>query len=284
MLTKISTATSAPSMEAVNAPSTAAISASTSAASQIVEVLLVRHAERLDEAPDSTIVNDRPWWDPPITSTGVCQARAAGERLQTESSRKSFERIFVSPCARTLQTASYMASSLGGGVVLCPVPGLAECAAAVQRMSLPAFKPDETLSPPTPVQRQPGRPHLERIERPRFLEPAQACRYCADGTRMEPTEPRYDETFAECMERLALNEGAKEGVGLKRILVVTHREGIRDLCEAAGVRGRVKTEYCCAVRYAFSTVDRSWTLLTPPTAKELPPSPMASLKLARLDE
>ena len=47
------------------------------------EVVLVRHAERLDEVPDAAVQNDRPWWDPPITTKGIQQSRAAGERLMS---------------------------------------------------------------------------------------------------------------------------------------------------------------------------------------------------------
>ena len=108
------------------------------------EVVLVRHAERLDEVPDAAVQNDRPWWDPPITTKGIQQSRAAGERLRELHAQRAFEYVMVSPCARTIQTASHIAAALRLPLVL--VPGLSECAAAIHKYGLAAFAPDVASS------------------------------------------------------------------------------------------------------------------------------------------
>jgi broad specificity phosphatase PhoE len=174
-----------------------------------IEVLVLRHGERIDEVPDSSIVNDRPKWDPPLTRNGYKQAAEAGVRLQGEHQRRPFERIYVSPCTRTFQTASFVAAQLGG-VPLRPVPGLAECAAAVQKYGISAFDP--------------------KGQGPRFLASEQAGAYCAPGTTIEPTDALYSEGFEACVGRLASEAAAQ---GLTRVLLVSHREGIRDLCNLA---------------------------------------------------
>lgn len=220
------------------------------------DVIIVRHGERLDEVYDPTIVHDLPNFDPPITRAGVLQACAAGHHLAAEHVQQPFERIFVSPCARTLQTASYMVAAGLGGVQLCPVPGLAECAAAVHTNGLQSFNPQ--LGVPRGSSRQ---------KVPRFLTAEQAARYCAEGAQIEATEARYDEDFVSCVARLAMEAAAH---GLARILIVSHREGIRDLGNLAGVRARLKTEYCCIARFRYATATDQWSMLAPPITPTLP--------------
>ena len=211
-----------------------------------IEVLVLRHGERIDEVPDSSIVNDRPKWDPPLTRNGYKQAAEAGVRLQGEHQRRPFERIYVSPCTRTFQTASFVAAQLGG-VPLRPVPGLAECAAAVQKYGISAFDP--------------------KGKGPRFLASEQAGAYCAPGTTIEPTDALYSEGFEACVGRLASEAAAQ---GLTRVLLVSHREGIRDLCNLAGFRGRASTAYCCIAQFRYTPDSDQYELLTAPTTKVLP--------------
>ena len=218
--------------------------ASAPAALADVDIIVVRHGERLDEVPDPTIVNNLPHYDPPLTRAGMRQAADAGARLKEEHEQQPFERIYVSPLARTLQTASHVSASLGG-VVLRPVPALAECAAAVHKYRLASFDPE-----------------LKRAQGPHFVTAEQAAFLCADGTRFEPTEARYDEDFEHGLSRLAVEAAAQ---GLSRILLVSHREGIRDLGNLAGVRGRLKTGYCCIARFRYSPSTRQWTMLAPPS-------------------
>jgi len=216
---------------------------------------MVRHGERIDEVPDPSIIHNLPRWDPPLTRNGYKQGAEAGVRLQAEHTRLPFDRVLVSPCARTLQTASYLAASLSN-IPLQPVPGLAECAAAVQKPGIASFEPT-----------------LRSAGKAAFLTPAEATEFLARGARIEPIEPRYDEDFERCVNRLASEACAR---GLARILIVTHREGIRDLAKLAGVRGRVSTGYCCIATFRFASSangQAQWTMLTSPTTKALPPLP-----------
>lgn len=213
-----------------------------------IEVLVLRHGERIDEVPDSSILHDRPKWDPPLTRNGYKQAAEAGVRLQGEHQRLPFERIYVSPCTRTFQTASYVAAELGG-VPLRPVPGLAECAAAVQKFGISAFDPQR------------------KGKGPRFLASELAGAYCAPGTTIEPTDALYSEGFEACVGRLASEAAAQ---GLTRVLLVSHREGIRDLCNLAGFRGRASTAYCCIAQFRYTPESDQYELLTAPTTKVLP--------------
>ena len=246
-----------------------------------VELILVRHGERLDEAPDETVIHDLPPWDPPLTRKGIEQARAAGQLLREEHAIQPFESIYVSPCARTLATASHIAAALGGGVYLQPVPGLAECATAVNEIGLAAFDPScpggmgissndshGAIAPPATHGPKCGTASCT----PHFLAGERALSYCAQRTELRPIEARYDEEFEGCVWRLAAEATAR---GVSRLLLCTHREGIRDLAELAGVRGRVKTPYCCVARFAVSwsaSGKERLTLLSGPSREWLPPS------------
>jgi len=222
------------------------------------EVVLVRHAERLDEVPDAAVQNDRPWWDPPITTKGIQQSRAAGERLRELHAQRAFEYVMVSPCARTIQTASHIAAALRLPLVL--VPGLSECAAAIHKYGLAAFAPDAASSGSA------GSSNATRRGRPSkegFLTPAEALRYCAAGVEFRDAPQRYDEDFETCISRLAR---AAPG---ERLLVVTHREGIRDLVAMCGVSTRYKLPYCALSKFEFSEGGvrggGHWQLVAPPS-------------------
>ena len=107
-----------------------------------VEVVLLRHAERVDETAErgewARDCGDR-YWDPPITQRGLRQSRDAGEALLLEHARRPFSCIYVSPCLRTVQTAAELAQVLG--LPLRCAPGLAECAAFVARKGIASFRP-----------------------------------------------------------------------------------------------------------------------------------------------
>jgi broad specificity phosphatase PhoE len=140
-------------------------------------------------------------------------------------------------------TASYIAAELG--LPMRCVPGLAECAAAVHQQRIANFNP-----------MRPGGP--------RFLTEAEARPHCAPGTRFTDASVHY-EPFFDAVERVA-----REGAG-SRVLLVTHREGIRDLSEVAGEPCR-RTPYCCIARFAFAPSHEGkgkavspWQLLSPPS-------------------
>ena len=301
-----------------------------------IEVVLLRHAERVDETAErdewARNCGDR-YWDPPITKRGLRQSRDAGEALLLEHARRPFSCIHVSPCLRTVQTAAELAQLLG--LPLRCAPGLAECAAAVTQKGIESFRPvtaaDATgrMSPPrngrgcgrgrgvgagasaalAATAEPPLRPSRPA---PRFLTEAELAVHCPEGTRFLARDDSYEGFFA-CAARLAAAErdaliwdaalgavgAASAALGTEaaataaastgaaaspsvRVLMVTHREGIRDLCTLAGAPHR-RTPYCCAALYALDATPAAaggggtstWTLLSPPS--ELPgridPSP-----------
>ena len=50
--------------------------------------------------------------------------------------------------------------------------------------------------------------------------------------------------YSDCVHRLA-------GEGAKRILLVTHREGIRDLMKHCANRQSLKTPYCAIAKFSY---------------------------------
>jgi hypothetical protein len=298
-----------------------------------IEVVLLRHAERVDETSErdewARNCGDR-YWDPPITQRGLRQSRDAGEELLLGHARRPFSCIYVSPCLRTVQTAAELAQVLG--LPLRCAPGLAECAAAVTQKGIASFRPvtasavangcgcgrgrgagtalAATAEPPP----RPSRPA------PRFLTEAELALHCPEGTRFLARDDTYEGFFA-CAARLAAaerdaliwdaalgsmgaasaasgsdsavaaaasgSEAASGSTGAAaspsvRVLMVTHREGIRDLCTLAGSPHR-RTPYCCAVLYALDATPAAaggggtstWTLLSPPSERpgRVGPSP-----------
>ena len=206
-----------------------------------MEIVVLRHAERVDETPErhawAQQCGDR-WWDPPLTDKGKRQSREAGEALMHEHQARPFACVLASPCLRTTQTASYVAAVLGLPVRCSP--GLAECAAAVAQFGIDAFRPDSRGA------MRKGRP----VAPPRFLTESEMQPLCAEGTRFAPRDETFEGYFS-CLERLAAEQpsGAPPS---GRMLVVTHREGIRDLCDLAGAPHR-RTGYCCAALFCFDT-------------------------------
>jgi len=208
------------------------------------ELVLIRHGERVDETTEK-----HEWrrncggrtWDPPLTKNGARQARKAAERLIALGyGRQGDDGVAVvlsSPLLRTVQTASHIASALD--IPVQTLPGLAECAAAVHKMGIESF----------------GTRHWSRAgPPPRFLNPdqVQATTECAPKTAFvhaAPGEERF-ETFSTCITRLAAVS--------ELLLIVTHREGIRELCAMAG-QAACRTPYCAIAKFEFD--QGRWTLL-----------------------
>jgi len=235
-------------------------------------VVLVRHGERADEVRDGDMLG-RPHWDPPLTPRGTEQARAAGERLRPLHASRPWDCVYASPCLRTMQTASHIAAVLD--LPLCSAPGLAECAAAVQERGIESFQPEELTAEEQPLElpRHLRGSHLVRrfLSRGgsprRFMSEAEVAPFCAPGVRFAPADTRF-EGFQQCAERLAARG--------RHVLLVTHREGIRDLCAIAGEATR-RTEYCCVAPLRFDSGrlgnrvraarDGAWMLLAKPSAR-----------------
>ena len=191
---------------------------------------------------------------------------------------RPFDRVVCSPCIRTTQTASYIGASLG--IPISFAPGLAACAMAVEYIGIHNFEPREGEAEVGPLEAvatpaDAPSPLLARAQQPppRFRSARAAAPLCAPGSRFEgESDDRVFEPFLPCLERLAA--AAAGG----RLLVVGHREGIRDLCDYAG-QPHGRTEYCCVTRLLFdgrraqdarrAPGDGAWTLLGAPTTEAL---------------
>ena len=102
----------------------------------------------------------------------------------------------------------------------------------------------------------------KRNGKPQFLSEEVLHPLCAPGTSFAPPDSAHEE-FVTCVTRVA--SVAPSG----RVLVVSHREGIRDLCELCpGSEGRVRTPYCCIAYLTLTptltlTGRGAWSLASP---------------------
>jgi broad specificity phosphatase PhoE len=71
-------------------------------------VWLARHGNRLDFVKPQWLIAAERHYDPPLSTDGVLQAKALGERLKKEK----IAHIFASPFFRTAETAYYVAEAL----------------------------------------------------------------------------------------------------------------------------------------------------------------------------
>lgn len=253
-----------------------------------MEVVLLRHAERVDETPQraqwAQSCGDR-YWDPPITQRGIEQSRAAGKALLREHRARPFACVLASPCLRTVQTAAEVAAELGLPVRCAP--GLAECAAAVHQHGIKAFQPSISQEGGAAAANVQPRAKPLRRPPPRFLSEAELLPRCAPGTRFEPRDEIYEDFFT-CAARLATEERARiTDASAGRVLVVTHREGIRDLCDLAG-QGHRRTPYCCAamLRYEAGKGGQcaAWQLLSRPSETPGAIDPAVAVSALSTDE
>eukprot|EP00449_Zooxanthella_nutricula_P031222 CAMPEP_0198493564 /NCGR_PEP_ID=MMETSP1462-20131121/4096_1 /TAXON_ID=1333877 /ORGANISM="Brandtodinium nutriculum, Strain RCC3387" /LENGTH=332 /DNA_ID=CAMNT_0044222261 /DNA_START=115 /DNA_END=1109 /DNA_ORIENTATION=+ len=180
------------------------------------EVFVVRHGERLDEVPGP----ERDRWmracgersfDPPLTARGQRQAFDSARMLfvRLQAVPKPFDVIYTSPLQRCVSTAAAFAEVFG--LPMRVVPALGECCAALR------------------AKNKLSQPRWERLMTPEDLS-----RLCPTVTFLEPDtvpDELYLSAAATCAGRLAR--------GRERLLVVTHREGIRSLAaRKAHVPGR----------------------------------------------
>mmetsp|Transcript_2511 Transcript_2511/g.4694 ORF Transcript_2511/g.4694 Transcript_2511/m.4694 type:complete len:225 (-) Transcript_2511:65-739(-) len=191
-------------------------------------LILIRHGQRIDETPEGREwmenAGDR-WFDPPLTREGHGQAQEAGQLLA--ESGITVDTVHVSPLQRTLETAMHVQRQINAPN-LHVVHGLASCAAAVKRYGLAqlGFLDGEALA--TEV------PELTVNDRDTIVE-----------------------SFEDAVERLC-QDAIRRNVD--QVVVVTHREGIRDLSDIAGTYIR-RTPYCCRVDFEYAPASRQWKVM-----------------------
>jgi len=180
----------------------AAVAATTA---PLASLWIVRHGERVDETPDAfkwrAATPKSRQFDPPLTEAGRSQSQEAVAVLRGQG----FDRIYASPCARTLATAQEISSGLGG-LPVTVVPALAECAAVVKKRG------------------------LDRLD---FLSTTDQSTMCPAIDSVAEGAPK---TFEGACDWLASQS--------EKVLVVSHREGIRDLAHE-----RLKLPYCAIANF-----------------------------------
>ena len=216
------------------------------------EVWIVRHGERYDEVPGNTWyeTSGAAWLDPPLTACGRVQAEHAAVVLDTmlrethtDTAAPLIDAIFSSPLQRCIATAAAAPFSRIFNLPIRPVPGLAECAAALR---------GEATSKAT----------WEKARLP-LMRPDQLQELCPDATFVPE-----DEIVEPFISPEGVCAAARLTDGKQRILVVTHREAIRDLTALAGTPVR-KTPYCCIARFSFARDTCRWSFHGVHTADDL---------------
>lgn len=179
--------------------------------------------------------------DVPGNSTGsVTSDDGADPPLHTYS----FTAVHTSPLLRCLQTAAAIAREFGG-LPLVADPALAACAQKVKNAgaagkTVPFATDDELV----------GVLDGLKLERRKSAEDGDGV-----ATSSGAAQPFGCELFVSAVEQLARVED-----GDNAVLVVTHREGLRELDRLAG-EGRMLTPYCCAHEYIFDTITGKWSLV-----------------------
>lgn len=204
------------------------------------EVWIVRHGERLDEVPGNQWYKEAEktgaaWFDPPLTAKGQKQAAGAASALQEMLSKRGaidipFDVVYSSPLQRCVATAAPFAEAFG--IPIQMIPGLGECCAALRGCM------DEG-----------SRWIAAREKWPDFkakLLPRDRLEAACPGVRFVEDDPTVDPYLSDAQGRKSCVGRLAEGK--RRILVVTHREGIRDLAKVAGKDHR-RTPYCCIARF-----------------------------------
>lgn len=203
-----------------------------------MEVWHVRHGERCDEVSGP---ERRAWersnvyrqggahYDPPLTKYGHVQASRAGIYIKSLLSfdlgrgrdrTSGFDRVYVSPLMRAVQTAVCISQALGN-LPLQVVPGLCSCTAALARIG------------------------YERAEL--ILTDADIVA-AFPGVNLIPRDPLTPTSFRGAQAWLAARPD-------RRVLAVGHREGTKAMAGR-----RVPTPHCCIGIFKVDRAEKSYTL------------------------
>jgi len=178
---------------------------------------LIRHGQRYDEVPGNdwdSICQSR-WFDPPLTVTGGKQAHKVGQFLVAQDIK--FSAIYVSPLLRTMQTAEPIGRALN--LPLQPVFGISHCAAAVEAIG------------------------LKKVP---FLTPKDFSKHCPTA-KIEKFDTTY-ENFTDSCSRLAQKHMSSTQ---EHVIIVTHREGIRDMTLMASGKRLIGIPYCAIAKFQY---------------------------------
>lgn len=209
-------------------------------------MVLVRHAERADENPGAPLSELHPGrvgtaaypeCDPPLTSVGAEQASLAANHFANKlGTLYAFDGVYVSPFIRCVQTAYPFARELNLPLIVHSRAGV--CAWAYKKALRDYGRPPVLLSE---SQLRGITPKVELS--------------CDDP--MPPVEPG----FISFLEQLARICPGTVGQRKPAVLVLTHREGIRELDQLCGVEERMATPYCVVREYDYKLATSSFTLV-----------------------
>lgn len=75
-------------------------------------VVVMRHGDRIDNFEPMWILTAARPWDPPLIDQGKIRAFCAGGKIRAKAIDFSFDRVFVSPFLRCVQTAVEVVTAL----------------------------------------------------------------------------------------------------------------------------------------------------------------------------
>ena len=105
-----------------------------------------------------------------------------------------------------------------------------------------------------------------------FLSVEELLPWVPEGTTFLPSDSTYDHYLPSFTRQLCQPQSVDRPCTAMKdrcgpVLMVTHREGIRDLCKAAGIPPhKYSTPYCCIARFALDTRSSEVVLTNAPTA------------------
>ena len=235
------------------------------------DVYIVRHGERLDERPKtdpqllkwaaSVMAGASSGIDPPLTDAGFLQAVQAARLLRTLlPDEAAFDTVYSSPLQRCIRTAEAFSSAFNKPIT--PVSALGEACAALR---MRAWKGDA---------RHATRKHhpeiLRRIGKrwASLLSPEKLAALCPTAT----FAPADDGGHAPGSELFIDHErgtsvGGRLAMGKQRVLLVTHREALRntysEIFRRAGQPAckTLPTPYACCGHFVVhepGTADERW--------------------------
>lgn len=207
-------------------------------------ILLLRHGERLDEIGQSSDS-----FDPGLSGHGFLQAKTAWEGI-AKNCEGGYD-VYTSPMKRTLETAAPPDYTQPTTVKI--VPGLASCAAAVGH-----FGGIRSPHLPDPVLLD----HSKLLSRAKTINPSTTFSILDDSS-FDSSLTQFSNDTTRFSDKQFLNAVlacVEDSDAEKTCVIVTHREGIRNLTrKLTDALRRPHISYCCVASYRIQQTDPSTT-------------------------
>eukprot|EP00051_Salpingoeca_urceolata_P027949 m.484137 g.484137 ORF g.484137 m.484137 type:complete len:234 (-) comp23227_c0_seq1:30-731(-) len=218
------------------------------------KLVIVRHGERADEVHGHEWHGQRDhtnWHDPPLTTGGHGQARAAAERLVTRLAEQQFDIVYCSPFTRCVETAVPIAQALAKPIQI--VPALGECAIAARQSEgripgLP-FPSLASWRERFPVVEFLDTLHTDKLE---AAKPLPEDKLVPDA--IQPAGVWSLQPFIHGTDTLL------EHVTTDTVLCVAHREAAKALAQLKIGTSIRRPPYCGVVEFSIRGHTGQWTL------------------------